>query len=71
MMVDSQSRITLPELARRLGVTRATAERLVSQYGDRLGPVERFGIVRSWPVNAVESLRTIIAEEQRLREGGR
>lgn len=66
-MVDAKSRITLPELARRLGVTRATAERLVSQYQERLGAVERFGIVRSWPVQAMETLKSILTEEERLR----
>jgi hypothetical protein len=68
-MVDAMSRLTLPDLARRLEVTRATAERLVSQYRERLGPVERFGIVRSWPISALETLRSILAEEERLREG--
>lgn len=69
--MNRTSRVTLPELARQLGVTRATAERLVAQYSERLGTVERFGIVRSWPVEALGSLRMILAEEQRLREGTR
>jgi len=69
--MDTRSRITLPEMARRIGVTRATAERLVTQYSERLGSVERFGIVRSWPVHALETLRSIHSEEQRLREGSK
>ena len=39
--MESKSRLTLPEMARALGITRAKAERLVMQYGDRLGPIER------------------------------
>lgn len=69
--MDGKSRLTLPELARTLGITRALAERLVAQYPERLGAVERFGIVRSWPAAALESLRSILAEEARLQERSR
>lgn len=69
--MDTKSRATLPELARALGITRALAERLVTQYAERLGPVERLGIVRSWSADALETLRGILAEERRLREQSR
>lgn len=63
-----RTRVTLPALARMLGITRARAERLVTQYADRLGPCERYGIVRSWPEAALDTLRTVLTEEARLRE---
>ena len=63
-----RSRHTLPQMMRKLGITRATAERLVSQYADRLGPVERIGITRCWSLEAAEVLRAVLAEEARLQE---
>ena len=69
-MTDKKSRLTLPEMMRHLGETRATVERLVTQYRERIGPPERAGIIRTWPADAVDQLRAILAEEARLREVG-
>lgn len=63
-----QRRFTLPELIRELGISRSTGERLVAQYAGRLGGVERYGLVRSWPCEALEALRVVHAEEIRLKE---
>lgn len=57
--------ISLPEAAGIVGCTRATAERIVRQYGDRLPPYERIGVMRVWPFDMVEVLRDILAEERR------
>lgn len=67
-MHDTKSRLTLPEMVRALGETRATIERLVIQYKARIGEPERAGIVRTWPAVALDQLRLILAEEARARE---
>ena len=66
-MENEKSRVTLPEMAKKLGISRAVAERLVSEYQNILPDFERVGITRIWPSDVVEELKRIIAEEQRLR----
>ena len=66
-MSETKSRLTLPEIMRALNEKRATTERLVAQYEDRIGPPERAGIVRIWPAEVVDQLREILSEEERLR----
>lgn len=66
-MSEAKSRLTLPEIMRVLGETRATVERLVTQYHEKIGPPERAGIVRTWPASVVDLVRSILAEEERLR----
>ena len=65
-MEESRTRLTMPALARAVGVTRSRAERLVMQYADRLGAVERAGIVRTWSADAVDTLRVVLDEERAL-----
>jgi hypothetical protein len=67
-MSEAKSRLTLPEIMRALEEKRATVERVVVQYGERIGPPERAGIVRTWPAEVVDQLRAILSEEERLRE---
>ncbi|MBI4564391.1 MAG: hypothetical protein HY716_06830 [Planctomycetes bacterium] len=67
-MEQQKARITLPEIARALGLTRATTERLVAQYAQRIPPCERVGIIRTWPAEVVETLKSVLQEEERLRE---
>ena len=70
-MSEAKSRLTLPEIMRAIGERRATVERLVRQYEERIGSPERAGIVRTWPSDVLELLRAIRMEEQRLREASR
>ncbi len=67
-MFAAKSRLTLPEIMRALNEKRATVERLVQQYEERIGPPERAGIVRTWPAEVLEQIRAILAEEDRLRK---
>lgn len=67
-MAEPKSRLTLPEIMRALNEKRATVERVVFQYAERIGPPERAGIVRTWPAEVLVQLRAILAEEERLRE---
>ncbi len=67
-MNNGKTRVTLPEIMRALGEKRATVERLVAQYQERIGPPERAGIVRTWPAGVTDVFRDVLAEEERLRE---
>ena len=68
-MEEGKSRLTLPEMVKVLSITRATAERLVSQYAEQLPTCERAGIIRTWPAGTIEDLRRLLAEEERIRRG--
>ena len=67
-MHAEKSRLTLPEIMRELGETRATIERLVQENAWRIGPPERAGIIRTWPTDVVQTLRVVLEEERRRRD---
>lgn len=63
--------LTLPQVCRCVGITRARAERLLFVYRDRLPVPVRVGITRLWPPEVADQVRMIVAEEDRLREAAR
>ena len=60
--------LTLNELARRAGVSLATAHRYRRQHGDLL-PARGEGRSRRYLLSAVEALRTLVARKKRERHG--
>ncbi|MEK7469688.1 MAG: hypothetical protein AAB074_20120 [Planctomycetota bacterium] len=66
-MNEAKPGVTLPEICRSIGITRARGERVVFEYRDRLAACFRAGITRIWPSEAIEQVRAIIAEEDRAR----
>jgi hypothetical protein len=69
--MEERRTVSLPVACRETGCTRATGERIVQQYAERLPKPERVGITRVWPWDFVAALRVILEEEGRLRESTR
>lgn len=64
---DAGRVVTLPEIAKRIGVTSRIAGRIFEQYRDQLPEPQRVGIIRTWPESAIELFASLLATERRAR----
>ena len=63
--------ISLPEACRVAGISRATGERLIRQYPQRIPAYERVGNLRLFPWDLATILHDLLAEERPHDDGGR